>query len=889
MKDSSEFSAWKQSKYTNYEMILESQFASAGAHQAKLLEKCEKNNKYVKRQSMALKIASSFVMMLMPLLSIIMYFEIIGTFSPTYPLEGEVFIYSFFLWINLIITILYVFLFGLFTTSSLMSGTAFKWLQTMPVSRKDLRRLGFMTLFRNLSVPIIVMMFSFPIVLFIITLNFYTFLTSLISTFLITILSISLLIIVGDRFSRVFSESNRKSSKANILRMVTLMGFFFIAFGSSFIMNIGMNAIAGLITEFELNPPSSELNLVLSFFPLPFAPGYFISLTMISGPIPPSLLISSLLGMGILAAITYLTYRVALRSLSSVTTFEIDVGEAKKISERKAKKRMKKETIEVKLTSPVMSYIRKDLISSTRDYQSLIFVLMPLVYPVIMILSMQVVIIEEVSSTFSIMILWTVILIATQFIPFMLVGGLLNLEESGSSTLASLPLVPRDQAKGKLILMLIVQGISLILIAIVLTALSRNIYVLVLILSTLPIAWAQLLFVFQMKVRLFGTMKYKYVLEEVNTRNKVVKWISIIGADIGICIFILILGFTFFLTLGFIAATIILFFFGLIGLSVVIYTFSKMFPKEDKLPQFETRGLLRNKPILGSIVIPLLFNLFLWIATFIEVLFLPILLGLQYSGAILFEFIYFELFLILLFLYIIPKGMKLPRKDDTILDYTKTIGLTRFKPLIRNLILGFGSAAILCLTLYIGAILLGFSYFPPDFLFRAPNPIYGGVASLGWFIWIFMIRPGLWEEVAFRGVVIPLLSKKYKRLLTILISGVIFGFAHAFNIINALLSGGPYFPTAFQVVYTTLIGFSMAYMYLKTKSLLPSIIYHYLIDTVGLAFININLPILTIFDVFRLGVFLIVFLGIIPSILSIGLTKLVFWKDYNKEVIINKR
>jgi membrane protease YdiL (CAAX protease family) len=76
----------------------------------------------------------------------------------------------------------------------------------------------------------------------------------------------------------------------------------------------------------------------------------------------------------------------------------------------------------------------------------------------------------------------------------------------------------------------------------------------------------------------------------------------------------------------------------------------------------------------------------------------------------------------------------------------------------------------------------------------------------------------------------------------------------------------------------------MGYMYLKTKSLLPSIIYHYLLDTVGLAFLNVNFD-----NLFLMGVFFILFLGVIPTILSIGLTKLVFWKDYNKEVINNKR
>lgn len=881
MKEKKGLNAFSLAKYTNFEMIMDSQFASAGAHQAKILERCAKNNKYIKRQSTSLKIVSGFVMALMPLLSIVIYSAIRDEISPSYPIEGEIFLLSFFLWINTITSILYIFLFGLFTTSSLMSGSSFRWLQTLPVSRKDLKRLGFMTLFRNLSIPIIVMTFTFPIVLFIITQNIFTFLASLLSSFLITILAISVLIIAGDRFSRIFSESNRNSSKANILRMISLAGFFLIGFGSSFILNIGINAIIVLAEEFQLNPPSNFLNMVLSFIPLPFAPGYFISISMIDGPIPLNLLGSSLVGMAILAGITYLTYKVAIRSLSSVATFEIDAYKAKKGSKRKSKLGMEPVVIEVKSTSPVKSYMRKDLISSTRDYQSLIFILMPLVYPIIMILSMQAVITQEVSSSFSIMILWAIIMIASQFIPLMLVGGLLNLEESGSSTLASLPVLPRDQAKAKIILMSIIQGIGLSLMGLILTLLTQSIYVLFLILSSLPLTWAILLFVFQMKVRLFGTMKYKYVLEEVNTKNKLVKWISIAGADIGICIFILILGFTFFLSLGFIPTTIILFFFGLIGLSAVIYTFSKMFPKFEKLSLYETRGLLRNKPILGGIVIMLLYVLFPWIASFIEVLFLPLILGLEFTGILLVEFLLTEGFIALLLVYIVPKGMKLPLKDDSILGYTKTIGLTRFKPLIRNLLVGFGASAIFCCTLFIGGILLGVPAYDTEFLFSNPNPY---PFMLGWFIWIFMITPGLWEEVAFRGVLIPLLSKKYKKILTILISGVIFGLAHAFNSIGVLLSGGSLLLTLFQVIYTTLIGFSMGYMYIKSRNLLPSIIYHYLLDTVGLVFLNVYFE-----NLILVGIFLIVFLGVIPAILNIGFTKLVFWKDQNEDFRINKR
>ncbi|GAF78662.1 unnamed protein product, partial [marine sediment metagenome] len=161
-----------------------------------------------------------------------------------------------------------------------MSGSAFKWLHTLPLSRKDLKKLGFMTLFRNLNVQMIVMTFAFPIILLILTQNIFAFFMCLISSFLITIFGGSILIIVAEKFSRVFSESNRQSSKANLLRMVSLMGFFIIAFGSSFIMQFGLNAINDLIADFSLNPPTQSLNMILSMIPLPFAPGYLVSLSL---------------------------------------------------------------------------------------------------------------------------------------------------------------------------------------------------------------------------------------------------------------------------------------------------------------------------------------------------------------------------------------------------------------------------------------------------------------------------------------------------------------------------------------------------------------------------------------------------------------------------------
>ena len=117
--------------------------------------------------------------------------------------------------------------------------------------------------------------------------------------------------------------------------------------------------------------------------------------------------------------------------------------------------KVEKKDIQFKIISksPLKAYIRKDLVSSTRDIQSFMFIFFPIFYPLIMILSMMGIFNEFTITTEAILIVWSIILMVYMFIPIMLIVGFLNIEESGSSTLASLPLVSRDQAKAKILLM----------------------------------------------------------------------------------------------------------------------------------------------------------------------------------------------------------------------------------------------------------------------------------------------------------------------------------------------------------------------------------------------------------------------------------------------------
>ena len=61
MDKSTQKSFYSIAKYTTYEILMDGQIASAGAHQARLLEKFKKNKNYIKHQFIALKLVFSLM------------------------------------------------------------------------------------------------------------------------------------------------------------------------------------------------------------------------------------------------------------------------------------------------------------------------------------------------------------------------------------------------------------------------------------------------------------------------------------------------------------------------------------------------------------------------------------------------------------------------------------------------------------------------------------------------------------------------------------------------------------------------------------------------------------------------------------------------------------
>jgi len=84
--------------------------------------------------------------------------------------------------------------------------------------------------------------------------------------------------------------------------------------------------------------------------------------------------------------------------------------------------------------------------------------------------------------------------------------------------------------------------------------------------------------------------------------------------------------------------------------------------------------------------------------------------------------------------------------------------------------------------------------------------------------------PSAFEEVAFRGIVLTVFIGKYSERKSIIFSALGFGLMHLLNLTN----GRELVWVMGQVVWAFTLGLFYGYVFVKTKSLLPPMIVHYL-------------------------------------------------------------
>ncbi|NPD90176.1 MAG: CPBP family intramembrane metalloprotease [Asgard group archaeon] len=149
--------------------------------------------------------------------------------------------------------------------------------------------------------------------------------------------------------------------------------------------------------------------------------------------------------------------------------------------------------------------------------------------------------------------------------------------------------------------------------------------------------------------------------------------------------------------------------------------------------------------------------------------------------------------------------------------------------------------------------------FTPNFSLLNSPEYEGGVA---WFIFVFALIPGIWEEVSFRGFILSSLRTKYSVRKAIVFNGLLFA---VFHLYNYLLLGQDLVTVLLQSVAAIFVGMSLSYLVIKFNSILPAILIHYSIDvTLFIIDFNIDQGNETLTTIFY-----IIVLFILPSLLII--------------------
>jgi membrane protease YdiL (CAAX protease family) len=171
-----------------------------------------------------------------------------------------------------------------------------------------------------------------------------------------------------------------------------------------------------------------------------------------------------------------------------------------------------------------------------------------------------------------------------------------------------------------------------------------------------------------------------------------------------------------------------------------------------------------------------------------------------------------------------PFVMGMRDRSQPYKTYLSEIRITNWKPVLQLIILGVSCSIISAICQFAGTLIFRLSQgsaITIDFL-RGAFPFASEFPPNSWGVLVSFIS--IFEELAFRGVVLALFLRHYSQSRAVLFGALGFGVNHAF----AILTGSPAVFTAGMVLWATMLGLFYGYVTLTTGSLLPAMLVHYL-------------------------------------------------------------
>jgi len=412
-----------------------------------------------------------------------------------------------------------------------------------------------------------------------------------------------------------------------------------------------------------------------------------------------------------------------------------------------------------------------------------------------------------------------------------------------------LPIIPRDQAKAKLILMFVFQTITTLapsLMYIGRTVFLNSIFTALL---GLPIILLFLFTMFELRVYLFGKSKYYYVVEEVFPEKKIPKWIFIFIVVYSLYFFILSLAFFIYLTGGVIIMSTSLCIIVVVGFIIIFLIINKMLPKsitksEKKLIKHLRKGYhpWETKQSWISILSLLIFHFCLsfliWFTPY------PIYSDPLYSDQILYEIYKFLNLFSINFVYvpllntIIHKVFGISNRKQILGQDLDNIGFIWKKYLSKKIIWSVISTYIV-LTFNILILISLISNNISQML-----PGYTVLSVILDFSYIY------WQNIAFGGIILTILLRNFKIKRTIIIYALVISIYQLLSLIIyvSIPISSVYYLSLSDIIFVWIYFVSLmllyTYFFLKTNNTIFGFI----------AAITVNIIVITLVLLVQIGI-----------------------------------
>ncbi|MFX0105485.1 MAG: hypothetical protein ACFE75_08340 [Candidatus Hodarchaeota archaeon] len=834
------------SKIASDEILIEEQLQQLKSTRFRYFKRYSSSKESLKRKFILSKIFGAFIFGILPIIPLLTYFEVLDFINEgTIPIELVLFTGSLLFSMFFLFQFFNFFLMAMLNTMKILSGSVFEWFETLPISRAKLRKLILLTAIRSLDIPLIVVTFAFPIMMLIGTQNLFIFLICVGVSILDTILSFGLLLLFSERMNRILNINEFNSKKVRLIRLINLIIYIIIVIGSIFLIQWAFGSMETFFLLFGRSRSPSLVILILSMIPFPIAPGYFISSFISPLQIPFHIWYNIIIGFALFLILTWLITQQSIKGIRK--TISSKSKKLKKIIVQDLG-RIKK-SVKIKIKSPVWAFIRKDFIISTGNLKNFLSIIMPIVIGFIFTFTYNITNIGgltpfETDFVFNLF----VIIGFNLFISGMIVHSLLDMEESGASVITSLPIIPRDQARAKLILMFLIQTITILTPSIMYIGSTVFLDSFFTALLGLPIVLLFQLIMFEIRVYFFGKSKKYFLVEEVFPEKKVIKWIFIFIMIYSLYFIFLSFAFFIYLAGGVIIMLASLFIIIVVGFFIVFLIMNKMFPiitpSEKNLINQLREGYQpwETKQSWISIFLLLILHFFLnsliWFTPY------PIFPHSLYSNQIFREIYKFLSILNINFIYVAlliiinQKVLGISRKQIFGQDFDN-IGFKWKKFLSKRIIWSVISAYII-VTINI----VIFSLLIANNMSQILSP-YTGLSVILDFIYFY------WQNLALGGIILTILLRNFKIKRVIIIYPLIISIYQIISLLIYISFTLPseyyYSPSDIILVYVYLVSlmFFFTYFLLNTNRIIfgfTAAITVHIIVIILVLFVEIGIP-----------------------------------------------